>query len=303
MATTGLVVAYVVSRLFRYDAGTAAGVIAGSLTESATIGTASDAIARLGLADADAVAMTNRIPVAFAVTYLIGVVGAAWFLAQLAPRIMGVDLAEECRQLRTADARRRAPIRSDGAAGTSSTARMPCNRSRPSSGAAVTISKHWPSDARLFVERIRRAGSNRSIRTDRRHRRWRHLAITGRREMLIERVDEQKFGVLEVDDRPLLEIPAEVLDVVVTHAEVDGRTLAELARDEAGAGRLSAADHARPARPSPSSPRRACSVGTSSRWSGRHGESSRPSAASGSPIARPTPPTWCSWRSASSAAR
>ena len=44
IATTGLIVAYAVSRLFGYDAGTAAGVIAGALTESATIGTASDAI-------------------------------------------------------------------------------------------------------------------------------------------------------------------------------------------------------------------------------------------------------------------
>ena len=43
--------------------------------------------------------MTNRIPVAFAVTYLIGVIGAAWFLAQLAPRLMGVNLEEECRRL------------------------------------------------------------------------------------------------------------------------------------------------------------------------------------------------------------
>ncbi len=36
-------------RVLGYDAGTAAGVIAGALTESATIGTASDAIKRLGL--------------------------------------------------------------------------------------------------------------------------------------------------------------------------------------------------------------------------------------------------------------
>ena len=98
VATTGLVVAYLVSRLLSYDAGTAAGVIAGSLTESATIGTASDAISRLGLSAADQAAMINRIPVAFAVTYLIGVVGAAWFLAQLAPRLMGIDLEEECRR-------------------------------------------------------------------------------------------------------------------------------------------------------------------------------------------------------------
>ena len=88
IATAGLVVAYVVSWIFAYDAGTAAGVIAGALTESATIGTASDAIARLGLPEADTIAMSNRIPV----------VGAAWFLAQLAPRIMGVDLEEECRR-------------------------------------------------------------------------------------------------------------------------------------------------------------------------------------------------------------
>src|SRR5688572_8614144 len=98
IATTGLIVAYAVSRLFGYDAGTAAGVIAGALTESATIGTASDAIERLGLPEADAASMINRIPVAFAVTYLIGVVGAAWFLAQLAPRLLGVNLEEECRR-------------------------------------------------------------------------------------------------------------------------------------------------------------------------------------------------------------
>ena len=181
VATTGLVVAYVVSRLFHYDAGTAAGVIAGSLTESATIGTASDAIARLRLADADALAMTNRIPVAFAVTYLIGVVGAAWFLAQLAPRIMRVDLAEECRhyeqQMRGGGRRHR---------------RHGGHRvSRVCRAAGITVHRAQPSrsrstasDARLFVERIRRAdriidadGSTVIQGGD-------TLAITGRREWL-----------------------------------------------------------------------------------------------------------------------
>ncbi len=231
VATTGLVVAYVVSRLFHYDAGTAAGVIAGSLTESATIGTASDAIARLRLADADALAMTNRIPVAFAVTYLIGVVGAAWFLAQLAPRIMGIDLAEECRRYEQ---------QMRGGATIPSTARRDIEYrayavqpESPFIGRSRHDLEALASDARLFVERIRRAdriidadGSTVIQGGD-------TLAITGRREWLIERVNEQKFGVLEVDDRPLLEIPAEVLDVVVTQPEVDGRSLDELARDEA----------------------------------------------------------------------
>ena len=54
VATTGLVVGYVVARMFGYDPGTAAGLIAGSLTESATIGTAMDAIASARVSEADA---------------------------------------------------------------------------------------------------------------------------------------------------------------------------------------------------------------------------------------------------------
>src|SRR5262245_51528209 len=98
VATSGLAVAYVMSRLLGYDPGTAAGVIAGSMTQSAAIGTASDAIARLPLPPADVVAMTNRVAVAYAVTYLIGVVGTAFFLSQLAPRLLRIDLEEECRR-------------------------------------------------------------------------------------------------------------------------------------------------------------------------------------------------------------
>ena len=208
--------AYVVSRLFGYDAGTAAGVIAGSLTESATIGTASDAIARLRPADADAAAMTNRIPVAFAVTYLIGVVGAAWFLAQLAPRIMGVDLAEECRRYEQRDAGRRAPT-GPTARGTSSTARTRCRPGSPLVGAPYHgISKHWratracsSSGSGAAIDILDPDESTTVQAGD-------TLAVTGRRELLVARVDEQKLGVREVDDRPLLDIPAEVLDVVVT---------------------------------------------------------------------------------------
>lgn len=68
VATTGLLVAYIIARVFGYDPGTAGGVIAGALTELATIGTTGDAIANLRVDDATRAAMTNNIPVAFAVT-------------------------------------------------------------------------------------------------------------------------------------------------------------------------------------------------------------------------------------------
>jgi putative transport protein len=230
VATTGLVVAYVVSRTFSYDAGTAAGVIAGSLTESATIGTASDAIARLGMSAADTAAMTNRIPVAFAVTYLIGVVGAAWFLAQLAPRIMGVDLAEECRkyeeemqggQITTPTARREIEYRA-----------YAVQPGSPLIARRVRELETLVTDSRLFVERIRRRDQVFDPDESTRVEAGDVLAVTGRRELLVARLDEQKLAVLEVDDQPLLDIPAEVLDVVVTQADIDGRTLADLANQE-----------------------------------------------------------------------
>jgi putative transport protein len=231
VATTGLVVAYVVSRLLDYDAGTAAGVIAGSLTESATIGTATDAITRLGLPSADAVAMTNRIPVAFAVTYLIGVVGAAWFLAQIAPRIMGINLEEECRRYER-------EMRG-GAAAASTAPRDIEYRAyvvQPGSqliGRRTRELEHLARDARLFVERIRRGDrifepdENTAVQLGD------TLAVTGRRESLLARIDEQRFGLREIDDEPILEIPIDVLDVVVTRADVDGRSMADLAGDEA----------------------------------------------------------------------
>ncbi len=230
VATTGLIVAYVVSRLFAYDRGTAAGVIAGALTESATIGTASDAIARLGLPAAETTAMINHIPVAFAVTYLIGVVGAAWFLAQVAPRLMGINLEEECRRYeqqmqggRRAESGSRRDIEYRAYA---------VQAGSPMVGRRTRELEELAHDARLFVERIRRA--DRILEPDQTTilQEGDTLGITGRRELLVTRVHEQRLGVQEVDDQDLLEIPVEALDVVVTSGDIDDHTLEELAEQD-----------------------------------------------------------------------
>ncbi len=231
IAIAGLVVAYLVSRLFGYDAGTAAGVIAGALTESATIGTASDAIARLGLSDAETAAITNRIPIAFAVTYLIGVVGAAWFLAQIAPRIMGINLEEECRRYEQ-------ELHAGHGPGTAARRDFEYRAytvqpGSPLIGQRTRDLERLASDARLFVERIRRGDQIFDPDETTTVQAGDTLAITGRREPMVARMDERKLELREVDDRTVLEIPAEVLDVVVTRADIDGRTLADLAGEEA----------------------------------------------------------------------
>ncbi len=87
-----------VGYLLGYDAGGTAGLLAGASTISAVLGVATDSINQLGLDAAGKKAMLDAMPVAYAVTYLFGTAGSAWILATLGPKILGVDIAEECRK-------------------------------------------------------------------------------------------------------------------------------------------------------------------------------------------------------------
>ena len=234
VATTGLLVAWVVAEAFGYDAGTAAGLVAGALTESATIGTAMDAIARLDLSEAGRAGLSNNIPVAFAVTYLVGVTVAAWVLSQLAPKLLRVDLAEECRKLEEqmqggaahqASARREHELRAYAV--------DPGSRFVGRSLADLEASA---TGARIFVEQVRSRGQIVASRDVQVLREGDVVAVAGRRTTLVEVLEAPGSGLREVDDRELLDVPGDVVDVVVTSMAIDGRMLADLAQDEASRG-------------------------------------------------------------------
>ena len=234
VAVTGLVVAWLVAGLFGYDAGTAAGLVAGSLTESATIGTAMDAIARLGVSEAERTALNNNIPVAFAVTYLVGVIGAAWILSQLAPKLLRVDLAEECRKLEEqmqggttlqVSARREQELRAY--------AIDPGSRFVGRGIADLEASAHG---SRVFVEQVRSRGQIVAFRDVEALKEGDVVALSGPRTTLVEVLEAPGSGLREVDDRELLDLPSDVVDVVVTSRQIDGRTLGDLARDEVSRG-------------------------------------------------------------------
>jgi putative transport protein len=221
VAVTGLLVAWVVAGLFGYDAGTAAGLVAGSLTESATIGTAMDAIGRLDLVEVERTALNNNIPVAFAVTYLVGVIGAAWILSQLAPKLLRVDLAEECRRLEE---------QMQGGAVNQSSARrefeLRAYAVDPGSrfvGRGTTDLEAAAPGARIFVEQVRRRGQIVESRDVNVFMAGDVVAVSGPRTTLVEVLEAPGSGLREVDDRELLELAVEIVDVVVTSKAIDGR--------------------------------------------------------------------------------
>ena len=74
-------------------------MLAGAFTESTVIGTASDAINRVAtISAADKTNLINNIPVAYAVTYLVGTAFIVWFLPNVGPKLMGVNLKEEAQK-------------------------------------------------------------------------------------------------------------------------------------------------------------------------------------------------------------
>jgi putative transport protein len=90
-----------------------------------------------------------------------------------------------------------------------------------------------PRDFRVFILRIRRAGALIEAEPSTAIRRDDVVAVATRLDIHVERGSQ--IGP-EVQDRDLLDIPIEVLDVVVTSKALAGKTLGELGRGEFARG-------------------------------------------------------------------
>ena len=102
LCVTCLLTALTFAKLLDFDMGTAAGLLAGAFSESTVIGTAGEAIQRLDLPQAQRDALVNNIPVAYAVTYLVGTAVLVWFLPKVGPKLMRIDLREAAAAMQSA---------------------------------------------------------------------------------------------------------------------------------------------------------------------------------------------------------
>jgi putative transport protein len=100
-------------------------------------------------------------------------------------------------------------------------------------GKTVSELEALPQDVRVFVVRIRHAGEIVDPKPTTVIRQGDVIAIIARQEVHVER--GAKVGP-EVDDKALLDIPVETLDVIVTRRSFVGKTLAELAKLEGARG-------------------------------------------------------------------
>ncbi|CCH30922.1 aspartate-alanine antiporter [Actinosynnema sp. NPDC047251] len=81
------------------DVGTATGILAGAATESAVVGTATEAIGKLDLPSQTAAALQGNVATAYTVCYLFGLITIVLFTSGLAPALMKVNLRDSSRAL------------------------------------------------------------------------------------------------------------------------------------------------------------------------------------------------------------
>ena len=222
-----LVAAVAIAKVAGYDLGYAAGLYSGSQTISAAMGLSTDAINRLGLEADKAKALIDSMPVAYAVSYMFGTMGSAIVIAVVGPKLLGIDLVAACKDYEEKNGGGRKELGGPGTAWYRWVLRAyKVQPGGKAAGLRVAEIESMVPDARLFVQRIRRDGQIIDATADTVLKEGDVVAIAGEREVLVRVLQ----NAVEVEDRELLAVPVEGVDVLVTNKEVDGKTLAELAQ-------------------------------------------------------------------------
>jgi putative transport protein len=224
---------YLGAKIAGYDVGSAVGLYAGSQTISASMGLGTDAINRLGLSPEETKKLLDAMPVAYAVTYIFGTVGSAIVLALIGPALLGIDLEAACKNYEEQHGGKKM-LGGPGTAWHQFDVRAFRVRERgPVVGKSVHQAEALIPEQRVFIQRIRQGGQIIDATADTVIHAGDIVAVAGRRDVLVELIGEQAE---EVDDRELLAMPIEGVDVYVTSKEVDGQTLAKLAQSPSARG-------------------------------------------------------------------
>ena len=213
-----LVITWILALIMGYNAGEAAGLLAGAQTISAVIGVADDTINGLNISTEQKNNMINIIPVAYAVTYIYGTAGSAWVLSSLGPKMLGglEKVKAACKEL-------------EAKMGTSEADEPGFEHARrPVVFRAYTIENNWFGNGktveqlesyfisqgkRLFVERMRHNHTIiNEILPGQLLQKGDEVVLSGRREFAI---GEEDWIGEEVIDPQLLDFPVEVLPVMI----------------------------------------------------------------------------------------
>ncbi|MDE5843447.1 MAG: aspartate-alanine antiporter [Muribaculaceae bacterium] len=219
------------AKIMGYDMGIAGGLFAGSQTASASLGVMGETLRGMDLPDADREATISMITACYAVTYIFGTIGTAWFLSNVGPWLLGginKVLAET------------AAIENELDDGIYEPSPGFINARRPISFRAFTADGEYFNEPktvreiddffaerglRVFVERLRINGEICEPEEDLIVSKGDTIVLSARREVMVN--DVIALGQ-EVVDPELLNFGVEKLDVTISKCGTNGITFGEL---------------------------------------------------------------------------
>ncbi|MEM6464032.1 MAG: aspartate-alanine antiporter [Pseudomonadota bacterium] len=222
MCLVGLICVLISAWTFDLDRGTAAGLAAGGLTQSAIIGTAGDAIAKLGVSAEEIKIMQTNVAVGYAVCYIFGNLGPIIIVTWFLPMVMKWDIRQEAIKL----AKEMSGGRAELEPGQFNAIRRVVTRvysvgadSKANGKTAIDIDRDL-SDA--AVEKILRNGETLPVSDETVVEAGDSVAVTGKADVLREAVSY--FGQ-EVTAPASFQLVEEQREFILTKSEYVGMTL------------------------------------------------------------------------------
>ena len=223
---TAVALTWGIARIWHLDAGTAAGLLSGALTNSTSLGTATDATASLAIDAAARDRLAQNATTTYALTYLVGLVAVVGFLSYVAPRLMRVNLKNSSRELEQS-------LGMTAKAQSIHSAYRPIvvrGYRLPATFEGLTVAeveRRWPADRRAIVTRVRRGTALLDAKPGMQLHEGDVVAVAGWSAALIG--DTNPLEDYEQHDRGLLEIPMISADLVLTNRAFARQSLQVLA--------------------------------------------------------------------------
>jgi aspartate-alanine antiporter len=211
-----------------FNAGLAAGLGAGGLTQSSIIGTAGDAIGRLGLEAEEAKRLQGEVAVGYAVTYVFGTIGIIFVARDIAPKILGINLKAASAEYERNLSGGTAPLKP----GQFRVDLLRGSRAYKvgQEGAGKTVAQiEGEIGDRCFVQMAHRGDKALELSPTCVLQSGDAILISGRLAGLV--AGSAKIGQ-EITDNPFAAV-GEAVDVVITHHEAIGKKIGDYNREDA----------------------------------------------------------------------
>ncbi|MDG0815842.1 aspartate:alanine exchanger family transporter [Bdellovibrio svalbardensis] len=229
---SGLLAVIACCYFLRFDQGTTVGVLSGSLTQSAALGTGISALNELPLPDDQKNKLIANVPIADALTYVFGDLGLMLMLVMILPALFRIDLRKECEILEEA-------LKKNSSESSDSFFQSPnketirayiVSNSNFFDKNIQEIEKSFPN-TRVYIDKVMRDGKLLEVAPELKVIKGDIVTISGWRSGFIHGVEV--LGP-EVDSNVMLSVETSVRKIFITNKEIDGMKLGQLAEQGRG---------------------------------------------------------------------